>query len=252
MGVMQAACEFQEFLDDTALNRVIKAACQRVSSIPRLDPITRTRARQIAFRMDGVGPLQPYDFRTKVDRLSASYATALPLSLLVLSGLGITISVGRQIGSAFLVRTPELIEDGLRSILRDSLVGVNVAKRRLMLSDSGLSINPDLVFGDSDAIGDVKYRSLAKDWSKSDLNQIVTFATGFRSNWAALFGFSIEAASILPRKISVGDVKAVAFSWIALETQKPEESSARLIADVSVWLRQIGLLQPESTTAFLG
>ncbi len=252
MGVMQAACEYQDFSDDTTLNRVVKAACQRVSSIDKLDPITRTKARQIAFRMDGVGPLKTYDLRAKVDRLSASYATVLPLSILVLSGLGITISAGRQIGTAFLVRTPELIEDGLRSIMRNSLFGVKVSKRRLMLNDSGLSINPDLVFGDSGAIGDVKYRALAKDWSKSDLNQIVTFATGFRTNWAALFGFSTEATSILPRKVSVGDVNAIAFSWIALENQNPEESAARLLAEVSAWLKQIGLLQLEPTSEALG
>lgn len=235
-GVPQAVCEFQDFSDNTTLNRVVKAACQRVSRISGLDIATRTRARQVAFRMDDVGTLTPPDLRARVDRLSSSYGTVLPLALLVLSGLGIAVSSGRLLGTAFLVRTPELIEDGLRSILKSGLEGVSVIKRRLMLGDSGLSINPDLVFGDSLAVGDVKYRALGKDWSKADLNQIVTFATGFRALWAALFGFSTHNAASLPRKVTVGDVRVIAFSWLAIDAMAPEESAATLVVDVKAWL----------------
>ena len=239
MGVPQAKCAFQEFSDDTALNRIVKAACQRVSRISSLNLSTRARARQVAFRMDDVGVSQPHDLRVRVDRLSSSYSTVLPLALLVLSGLGISVSVGRQLGTAYLVRTPELIEDGLRSILKSGLDGVSVSKRRLMLGDSGLSINPDLVFGDSRAVGDVKYRALGKDWSKPDLNQIVTFATGFRATWAAVFGFSLGTDDKLPRDISVGEVSAVVFSWKASIELKPEQSAARLLLDVSNWLDKV-------------
>lgn len=111
-----------------------------------------------------------------------------------------------------------------------------------MLGDSGLSINPDLVFGKSHAIGDVKYKALGKDWSKPDFNQIVTFATGFESNWASLFGFSIEESPTLPSRVSVGQVKLSAFSWIATESRSPEDSAEKLLAEVKTWLNQIGLL----------
>jgi len=235
-GVPRALCEFQEFSEDTALNRIVKAACLRISKIAGVPVATRARARQVAFRMDTVGVLRPTDSRAKVDRLSASYSSVLPLSLLILSGLGITVAAGRNVGRAFLVRTPELIEDGLRSVLQNGLTHWTVAKRRLMLGDSGLSINPDLVFDDGLAVGDVKYRVLAPEWSKPDLNQIVTFATGFRAPAAALFGFSLDARPRLPRRISIGDVSATPFAWICAHDFSPEQSAAVLLGEVIAWL----------------
>jgi hypothetical protein len=104
-----------------------------------------------------------------------------------------------------------------------------------MLGDSGLSINPDLVFGSTLAVADVKYRLLGKDWSKSDFNQVVTFATGFRTNSAAVIGFS-NGAVALPRPVSVGDVKVRAFSWGALSAADPKASASALMAELHAWL----------------
>lgn len=236
-GLPRALCEYQEFSEDTDLNRVVKAACLRISTMASLAIATRARARQVAFRMDAVGVLRATDTRARVDRLSASYSTVLPLSLLVLAGLGVTVAAGRHLGKAFLVRTPEIIEDGLRSVLQSGLAGTSVTKRRLLLGDSGLSINPDLVFDENLAVADVKYRVLQSDWSKADLNQIITFATGFRSSTAALLGFSLEARPRLPRKVAIGDVTALAFSWIAADGISPEESASTLMADVANWLK---------------
>lgn len=239
IGLLRASCEYQEFSEDTDLNRVVKAACLRVSTMAPLSQATRARARQVVFRMDAVGGLRATDIRGKFDRLSASYSTVFPLSLLVLSGLGITVAAGRSLGRAFLVRTPEIIEDGLRSVLQSGLAGTTVTKRRLMLGDSGLSINPDLVFGESLAVADVKYRIVTSDWAKADLNQIVTFATGFRSSSAALLGFSLDACPRLPRAVPIGDVRAFAFSWLAVEGISPEQSASTLVAEIAAWLQAI-------------
>jgi hypothetical protein len=200
-----------------------------------VDPALRARARQVAYRMDDVGAMQPNDLRVQVDRLTANYSRLLNLSKLVLAGLGLTVAAGRHIGTAFLIRTPELIEDGLRSILKDGLQDIKISKRRLMLGDSGLSINPDLVFGSTLAVADVKYRLLGKDWSKSDFNQVVTFATGFRTNSAAVIGFS-HGAVTLPRPVSVGAVKVRAFSWAAFSEADPKASASALTAQLHSWL----------------
>lgn len=211
-GSPRAACSFQEFSDDTMLNRIVKAACLKVVRMNSIDSTLRSRARQVAYRMDGVGTIQTNDLRVRIDRLTVNYTRLLSLSRLVLAGLGLTVAAGRHVGTAFLIRTPELIEDGLRSILKDGLQDIKVAKRRLMLGDSGLSINPDLVFGNTIAIADVKYRIFGKDWSKSDLNQVVTFATGFRTKAAAILGFAAEN-NFIPRPVLVGDVQVTAFIW---------------------------------------
>lgn len=235
IGVARAVCSFQEFTEDIMLNRVAKAACLKVARMDFVDSALRARARQVAYRMDDVGAMQPNDLRVQVDRLTANYSRLLNLSKLVLAGLGLTVAAGRHIGTAFLIRTPELIEDGLRSILKDGLQDIKISKRRLMLGDSGLSINPDLVFGSTLAVADVKYRLLGKDWSKSDFNQVVTFATGFRTKSAAVIGFS-NGAVPLPRPVSVGDVKVRAFSWAALSEADPKASASALTAQLHAWL----------------
>jgi len=238
MGLARAVCSFQEFTEDTMLNRVVKAACLKVARMNSIDLAIRARARKVAQRMDDVGTMQPNDLRAQVDRLSANYSRLLSLSLLILAGLGLTVAAGRHIGTAFLVRTPELIEDGLRSILKEGLQDIQVAKRRLMLGDSGISINPDLVFGrgSTAAVADVKYRLLGKDWAKPDLNQVVTFATGFRTHAAAVIGFSSRAVA-LPRPVSVGDVKVRAFGWDVSEGVAPQASATALTGSFREWLR---------------
>jgi len=234
-GVPRAVCSFQEFTENTMLNRVVKAACLKVAQMGLIDSGLRARARQVAYRMDNVGLLQPNDLRVQLDRLTANYDRLLSLSRLVLAGLGLTVAAGRHIGTAFLIRTPKLIEDGLRSILKQSLKDIKVTKRRLMLGDSGLSINPDLVFGNTLAIADVKYRVIGKDWTKSDLNQVVTFATGFRTKAAAVLGFSTEFMPS-PRPVSVGEVDVKAFTWIAREGEDPQVSAGVLAGELIKWL----------------
>ena len=85
----------------------------------------------------------------------------VPLALLVLAGCGISSTAGKQVGTAFLIRTPDLIEDGMRNMLSELLPEAAITKRRLILGESGLSMNPDLVFGAGSAVGDVKYRYLS-------------------------------------------------------------------------------------------
>jgi hypothetical protein len=48
---------------------------------------------------------------------------------------------------AFLIRTPEAVEAGIRTILHCSS-GIEVAKRGLALLPWTKTLNPDLVFGD--------------------------------------------------------------------------------------------------------
>lgn len=198
---------------------------------------SRRRARQLVFRMDGVGSLRHADSRTPVDRLSISYSRAVPLSLLVLSGCGLTTTLGSRVGATFLIRTPELIEDGLRTILQEALPEAGIKKRRLMLGDSGLSMNPDLVFGAPLGVGDVKYRFfLGQDWNRTDLNQVVAFATALAAERAIVVGFVRDGAGRLPKQVPVGRVTARACGWNASPDVSPESSASTLVEDLRLWL----------------
>lgn len=235
-GRAVAVCEFEELSDDAPLNRIVRSACERIARLGVISDESRRRARMVAYRMDDVGPAQPGDLRTRVDRLSRSYSRAVPLALLVLAGCGISTNLGNSTGTTFLIRTPELVEDGLRSLLSASLPHIGITKRRLMLGESGLSVNPDLVFGSGLGVGDVKYRYLGPDWNRTDFNQLIAFAAAFRCNRALLLGFVRDASASRPRSAPVGSVMASAFGWNASATVAPEESAALLAAHVRQWL----------------
>jgi len=153
-GASVAVCRFEKLSEDISINRVVKSACERIARLGVISAAVRTRARRVVYRMAGIGNALHNDLRVRLDRLTTSYSRVLPLSLLVLNGCGISAAYGKVQGMAFLVRTPELIEDGLRSILALAISKPSVAKRRLLLDDSRMSINPDLVFGDDLAVGD--------------------------------------------------------------------------------------------------
>jgi 5-methylcytosine-specific restriction enzyme subunit McrC len=235
-GRMSAQCEFDELSEDSALNRLLKGACERVAAMTVATADTRKRARQVSYRMSHIGPLTWADRRIRPDRLSANYVRACSIAQLILGGCGITTSSGRLHGTTFLVRTPEIVEDGLRNILRDAFPVIGVSKRKLMLGATGLSMSPDLVFGRNLAIGDVKYRHLSNNWSRSDLNQAVAFATAFGVQDCAVFGFIGGPEAPRPRPVPVGPVNARTFGWIASRDSSPQRSAEQLVGEVRNWI----------------
>lgn len=208
-----ASCTFDELSNDTPLNRIVRAGCERVSCLQGISEDSRRRARRLVYRMDDVGPLLHSDRRLRPDRLSKNYIHPISLARLILDGCGISLSDGKTRGTSFLLRTPEIIEDGLRSIIAEGLPDLSVKKRRQMLGDSGISMNPDIVFGNRLALADVKYKYFKRDWNRNDFNQIVAFATAFHCERCALFGFVSD--SIIPKTsiVQVGHIEATRISW---------------------------------------
>lgn len=231
-----ASCVFDELSFDTPLNRVVRAACERVSCLSQIAGNTRRRARRLVYRMDGIGPLLHADRRRKPDRLSKNYIHPISLARLILDGCGISLSDGKNQGTSFLLRTPEIIEDGLRSIISQKLPNIHVTKRRQMLGDSGISMNPDIVFGNRLAIADVKYKYFGRDWNRNDFNQIVAFATAFDSQRCALFGFVSDSLFQKPVLVQVGRVEATRIAWPVGPGTSPEVGSQTMIDGLSVWL----------------
>lgn len=234
-------CRYDELSDDAPMNRVVKAACVAVAASTAVPASLSARARRAVARLVDVGPLQPNDVCAQVDRVNNSYARVFPLALLVLQGLGLSFASGRHRGSAFLIRTPELIEDGLRSVMQDALPHTVVTKRRFLLGNTGLSMNPDVVFGLNEAVGDVKYRYLKKDWNRSDLNQAVAFAAAARCGSALLVGFAADAAMSLPRDVPVGDIRVRCLAWIADAAVGTNENLERFSGALRIWRHQMTL-----------
>ena len=189
-GHLEALCEFEDFGADTALNRNLLAAARLIAASYTLPWADRRRALSVVARMDGVSPLRASDARAQTDRRTAHYGTALALARHIVAGQGRSIEVGRHYARTFLIRTPEMVEEGIRRVLQKRLGHRwRIEKKGRQLVGSSMTLNPDLVVDDGLAVADVKYKWKGTDWPRSDLYQIVAFAVEYRSKVAALIGF---------------------------------------------------------------
>jgi 5-methylcytosine-specific restriction enzyme subunit McrC len=234
-GKTLIACDYDEFGPNTALNRVLRAASQAIAQASFLDQGIRRRARRALARLEDVGQLRRADLRTALDRRTARYQSPLALARHVLAATGRTFEGGSHNAQTFLIRTPELVEEAIRQILREGLAHlVPVKKKDLQLVGSKLRLSPDLVFG-SIAVGDVKYKLLGKDWKRTDLYQAVSFATGYRVEHTAVVTFSPTSGQSVP-SVQVGDVTLRAITWDCSHNSTPEASARSILDQATRWL----------------
>lgn len=232
-GRPEITCDFDIRSEDISLNRVLKAATVRLLNSPALPAALRARCRRMHFRFGDVGTIQPSDLRARPDAVTRVYADAHPLALLILAGTSIKMQQDSLRTWTFLLRTPEAIETGVRSCL-SSRIGIPIAKRgRELGGDRKRRLNPDLVFGNGFAVGDVKYK-VTSDGSiaRSDLNQVTTFATGYDAAHAVVVGFSHE---VIGERVQVGQVDVRALNWDVDQTN-PADAADRLAEQLLEWL----------------
>jgi len=235
-GSRNVYCEFEDFNTNIALNRVIKAAAEIVASGPSFEFKLRHRAKAILSRMEGVGDLQHNDLCYSLDRLTYHYRDALIFAKYLITSAGVHIFHGAKHAWTFLIRTPDIIETGLREILTTGLMGYwSVKKKWILLDNSKLKLMPDLNFNDGMAIGDIKYKIASSDWVRPDLYQITTFATGFKSKLGLVIGFNTENTSC-PPPIKVGDLYINYFAWDARDGTDPSNAAKKLVLSINNWL----------------
>lgn len=236
VGRLEAHCVLEEFETDTPLNRVVKEAARLVSGSPSLLWSDRRRALAIVSNIPNAGRLRPGDLDAMVDRHTRSYASTVSLAHHIIAGQGRTLESGQDIAWTFLIRTPELIEEGIRTVLKRELAGRrDVVKQGRQIQGSTLTFNPDLLFDGGLATGDVKYKWLGAEWRRADLYQAIAFAVAFETDLAALGGFRAIPLSE-PRKVVIGDIEVREFEWVANSDVPPEEAGRILAASLEDWL----------------
>lgn len=245
MGDMGVLSEADEFDIDNALNRQLAAALAVVRRLSASD-LTARRAASLAAEFDGVGPVGRVDLTVRLDRSARGYEAASDLARLILGSGALSLSVGHRAGQSVLLPTPQLVEDGIREILRRGLAPLKVEKRGRALPPSSLTVNPDLVIGGGAATGDVKYKILSTMWNRGDLAQAVLFAEAFRAPNGILIAFEADA-SPAEREIHVGDVVVHLATWTLREGA--DAASEALVARVGDILRTgasnaLGTLDP--------
>ena len=234
-GVLGAVCEFDEFDEDSPLNRVVAAAARAVASSPLLGLDLRRRALRVHSRFDHVSDLLPGDLLVQVDRRSHYYGPPLNLAKHVLASIGRLPTSGEHLAWSFLIPTPNMVESGLRALLALHLAHRKVRKEALSLGGSQMTVNPDLVFDDDLVVGDIKYKTEIVEWSRSDLNQTVAFATAFRASAGVVIAFGDEYSVSLPTPV-FGDLPVKFVRWCASASITPEAASLALASTIEDWL----------------
>ncbi len=98
-----------------------------------------------------------------------------------------------------------------------------------------MTVAPDLVFGSIDAIGDVKYKLGTGRWLRSDLYEVVAFATAARSARACVVGFR-HTTDPHPPVDAFGDTEAQYCSWICDQDLAPVVAADGLAEELAEWL----------------
>lgn len=232
-GRPRVRCDYDVRTEDTSLNRVLKAAALRLLGSPSLPSDLRARIRRMLFRFSDIGMLRPTDLSARPDALTRVYADAHPLAQLILAGTSLSMRHNSMSAWTFLFRTPDAIEEGVRSILSDRL-GVRIVRSRKSLGgDRNRTINPDLVFGNLPVVGDVKYKvTMDGSIGRSDLYQAATFATGYGVGQAVVVGFGSQAVG---ERVRVGGADIRGFNWDVGQLD-PEVSADLLANELAEWL----------------
>jgi 5-methylcytosine-specific restriction enzyme subunit McrC len=231
-------CRFSEFGIDTPLNRLLKAAAREVVASRILDWSVRQRSLRVLSRLGGIGELQPEDRHAGLDRRTGHYADAVALAIHILRGVGRTLSHGAQSAWAFLIRTPEMVEDGIRAVLDGGLGSDRVQKKGIKLAESALTFNPDLLFDAGRAVADVKYKLSRGEWDRTDLYQVIAFAEAFRAQDGAIFRFRGPGVRTMSPLV-VGEKRIVELTWPADERLQPDEAAAQMLASTRQWLESL-------------
>ena len=237
-GRPSVRCGYEHFGVDNPLNRVLAAASRVLSATPSIPSPLRRRSRRIYARLGGVGELRPTDIRSVTDARSLHYRDAHSLALRILIGHGTSTQAGKSPAWTFLFRTPEPVEEGIRTVLQRHLSHTwGVRKRgRALLGAKRRTLNPDLVFGneavDADAVGDVKFRLSTGRIKTDHLYQLTAFAAGYHAPRAVLIEFGSGDET---DHVEVGDYRVDSFSW-DIHMEDPEDAGRQLATHLEQWL----------------
>jgi 5-methylcytosine-specific restriction enzyme subunit McrC len=177
-----------EFTVDIPENQILRAACERMLTVPRVDDESSLMLRRLlrdfgdvssVGRGDPVPSWQP-------SRINSRYHAALRLAELVLRATSLENATGTVAVNGFLIDMPQLFEDFVTIALREALeatYGGRVdAQVRSYLDTAGrVALKPDIVWrvrGSAAAVIDAKYKAeKPRGYPNADLYQLLAYCT---------------------------------------------------------------------------
>jgi 5-methylcytosine-specific restriction enzyme subunit McrC len=177
-----------EFTIDIPENQILRTACERMLTVPRVDGQSQRMLRRLLrdfsevtslSRGDPIPPWQP-------TRLNARYHVALRLAEIVLRATSVEHRSGSVLLNGFLFDMPALFEDFVTVALREALVTefggrVDGQDRHYLDQAARVVLRPDIVWkvrGSPVAVIDAKYKAeKPAGYPNADLYQLLAYCT---------------------------------------------------------------------------
>lgn len=250
-GIPLMNCNYEDFVADNSLNRTLLESLRRICFSRFISNNSlKQRSRLASHRFAGISQFKESDLDWRPDRSSEVWQPTFDLACRIIRATGQSIALGNSSGQSFLLRTPSIIEDGIREILSHHLSAlVNVSKRPKTLIPETLSANPDLVLDsslesirpptvlldDGFIVGDVKYKKSDGKWYRPDLSQLVFFASSYESKAGFLVNFASEIQLIKNFDAEIGNIPYRMISWDT-NLVDPAEAEAKFVDEVKEWI----------------
>ena len=185
------ACRFDELSVDTPLNRVLKAAVQRLRAATVLRPNAR-RLDELTARFEFVGESpDPLRERVSLDRTNSTFHHLHRIARLLLAGDWQSTTRGDSEGFALLFPMNQLFEEFIGRSMKHALASRSVrlqAKGRFALNAGRqhvFALQPDIVV-DEDIVVDAKWKELKSEVTtagveQSDIYQMLAYERAYRA-----------------------------------------------------------------------
>ena len=195
------ACQFDELSVDTPLNRVLRAAVQRLMSPDRSAANARLLANLAASFEPVSNVLAPLNERVRLDRTNRAFHDLYELAKLFLSGDWQSTTSGRSPGFALLFEMNELFEAFIGKCLRRAVapappVRLQHLEHYALVNSDGrgvFALKPDIVIdpNGTPVIIDTKWKRLKHNEptlgvSQSDVYQMMAYGQAYGSGRTVL------------------------------------------------------------------
>ncbi|WP_426998422.1 McrC family protein [Pseudarthrobacter sp. N5] len=234
---------YDEFTEDIAENRILRAALERMGQVPRVRPEVLSRLRQLKGKLDAVtrvqsgAPLPPW----RASRMNVRYHPVLRLAELILRNASAEAGEGKQQAASFVVDMAKVFEDFVGTALREAMAAhpgemrlqYNVMLNEAVRDSDRITVRPDAVHllgGRPVVVYDAKYQASSdQDASLSaDHFQMLAYCTALRvpTAWLVYAG----PGEMKLRRILNTDIDVVEFP---LDLSRPPSEILASIADLA-------------------
>lgn len=201
-------CQFDEFISDTPINRILKASCRRLLSVSS-STLTQKKLREIVFLLDDVSDLEIADHHFSnihYNRNTERFKPLINFSMMVTKGMSPVWTKSKNVSFSLLFPMEQLFEEFIAryvhryaeelGVIPEHIHAQAVGRRKWLLrrtddETNKFRLKPDLVIDNGEGglrlILDTKWKHLKSDEedskngvSQADIYQLYAYAHRYK------------------------------------------------------------------------